>query len=83
VVVVSKKRLIPSTGTFINSNRPVGVFAGNERSGIPYQSYVGYDHAADQLPAIIRKSELAPHAGTSFRYDVLPTVGNDLYDRYQ
>lgn len=71
------------TGTFINSNKPVAVFAGNERSGIPYQAYVGWDHAADQMPHIATSVDLDSSLGSSYRYDVLPTAGNELYDTYQ
>lgn len=72
-----------SVGTFINANKPVAVFAGNERTGIPYQANVGWDHAADQIPKIAAKVDLDPRLGNAYRYDVMPTTGNNLYDTYQ
>lgn len=71
------------TGAFINSNRPIAVFAGNERTGIPYQFGVGWDHAADQLPHVATAADLDPSLGTFYRYDVMPTAGSTFFDTFQ
>ena len=83
ILVTYRCYILSFVGTFINSNKPVAVFSGNERTGIPYQQYVGWDHAADQLPKIATAADLNPSLGTAYRYDVMPTAENQLYDTYQ
>ena len=40
------------TGTRISANRPVGVYAGQQRTNIPWNETIGRDHLVEQLPPL-------------------------------
>lgn len=59
------------------------MFSGNERTGIPFEAYAGWDHAADQLPKIPTAVDLDVSRGGAYRYDVWPTPDSQTADQYQ